>query len=381
MSEVPLGAFLSGGIDSSSVVAVMSGLLDSPVITSSIGFEDEKFNEIQYAKKVADRFTTDHHEFIVKPDAFKLLPKLVWHFDEPFADSSAIPTYYVSETARRHVTVALSGDGGDENFAGYRNYFIDRLENYFRIMPDWFRKAIFGSMAKIYPKADYLPQFLRGKTFLQNVSVPPARAYHNTKSTFKSEVKNRLYSKELKNEINKYDPFTVFEDYYNKANTDDHLSRILYVDMKTYLVDDILTKVDRMSMANSLEVRVPILDHIFMEFVATIPSDLKLRGKVGKYIFKKALRNLVPEEILERKKQGFGVPIGSWFRNEIKEFTEEILFSSKSRQRGYFNMDHIEKMWKEHQRGIKNYTHHLWILLMFEMWHQTFIDSNSISEP
>jgi asparagine synthase (glutamine-hydrolysing) len=381
MSEVPLGAFLSGGIDSSSVVAIMSGLLDSPVITSSIGFEDEKFNEIHYAKKVADRFNTDHHEFIVKPDALKLLPKLVWHFDEPFADSSAIPTYYVSETARRHVTVALSGDGGDENFAGYRNYFIDRLENYFRIMPDWFRKALFGNMAKIYPKADYLPQFLRGKTFLQNVSVPPARAYHNTKSTFKSEIKNRLYSKELKNEINKYDPFTVFEDYYNKANTDDHLSRILYVDMKTYLVDDILTKVDRMSMANSLEVRVPILDHIFMEFVATIPSDLKLKGKTGKYIFKKALRDLVPEEILERKKWGFGVPIGSWFRNEIKEFTEEILFSSKSRQRGYFDVDYIQKMWKEHQRGIKNYTHHLWILLMFEMWHQTFIDSNSISEP
>lgn len=381
MSEVPLGAFLSGGIDSSSVVAVMSRLLDSPVITSSIGFEDEQFNEIHYARKVAKRFTTEHNEFFVKPDALKLLPKLVWHFDEPFADSSAIPTYYVSETARKHVTVALSGDGGDENFAGYRNYFIDKLENYFRIMPDWFRRTVFANLARIYPKADYLPQFLRAKTFLKNISMPSAHAYHNTKSIFKADVKNLIYSEELKNWRNNYDPLSGFEAYYNKADTDDHLTRILYVDIKTYLVDDILTKVDRMSMANSLEVRVPMLDHVFMEFVASIPSDLKLKGKTGKYIFKKALKDILPEEIISRKKWGFGVPIGSWFRNDIKEFAEGTLFSLKSRQRGYFNMDYMQKMWKEHQSGIKNYTHHLWILLMFEMWHNTFIDSKRSNGP
>ena len=373
MSDVPLGAFLSGGVDSSAIVAIMSRIMDSKVITSSIGFKETRFDETSYARMVARHLQTDHHEHIVMPDAVNLISKLVWHFDEPFADSSAVPTYYVSKMTRENVKVALSGDGGDENFAGYRNYYIDMQENRFRIGPDFIRKYIFGTLSSLYPQADYLPQFLRGKTFLRNLSFSPVEAYHNTKSIFNREFKEKLFSNDLKHKINGYDPIEVFREYYHRPETNNHLSHLLYLDMKTYLVDDILTKVDRMSMANSLEVRVPLLDHKLVEFIATIPPNYKLKGKIGKYIFKETMAPYLPDDILKRKKWGFGVPVGTWLKNELREFAEGMLFSNKSMNRGFFNTECVRKIWTDHQNGARNHTHHLWSLLIFEIWHSKYI--------
>lgn len=380
MSEVPLGAFLSGGVDSSSVVALMSKLLDQPVITSSIGFKEESFNELEFAKIITQKYNTNHYEHIVTPDIFDVINKLIWHFDEPFADASAIPTYYVSKTAREHVTVALSGDGGDEVFAGYtRRYFYDRLENQIRnVLPQFIRKNLLPSIAKYYPKLDWLPKILkilRVKTILTNIALSPERAFFNSMSTFNNEQKDKLYSHDLKTKLSGYDSFSLFEYYFNKTKGWDPLSRVQYVDTKTYLPNDILVKVDRMSMAVSLEVRSPFLDHKLVEFAATIPSDLKLKGMISKYILKKTLKPLLPDEILTRKKMGFGVPIGLWFKNEIKNMTQEILFNSNCSQRGYFNIESIRWMWNQHQRGITNFDYHLWALLIFELWHQKFIDN------
>lgn len=374
ISDVPLGAFLSGGIDSSSIVALMSEILGRSVITSSIGFKEQKFNELEFSRSVANQFNTKHYEHIVNPNALEVLRKLIWHFDEPFADSSAIPTYYVSKMTREHVTVALSGDGGDEVFAGYRRYYYDRLENQLRIVPEFLRKYLIGSLAKVYPKADRLPQFLRGKTFLTNLSLSPERGYMNTRSTFKYEMKDRLYSEDIKKRLGDYDSFSILDYYFKKADTDDSLSRIQYVDIKTYLADDILTKVDRMSMANSLEVRCPLLDHKLLEFAATIPSDLKLKGKISKYIFKKCMKEKISKEVFTRKKWGFVVPIGYWFRNNIKEMVEEILFDSKTQMGEYFNPTYIRRMWNDHLSGKRDYSANLWCLLIFELWHRNYID-------
>jgi len=381
MSEVPLGAFLSGGIDSSAIVGIMSNLLENPVTTSSIGFREKTYSELNYAKIVASHFKTEHHEHIVTPDASEILPKLIWHLDEPFADASAIPTYYVSQTARQHVTVALSGDGGDEMFAGYRRYYYDSLENYCRqVIPTELRRYIIGTIAKIYPKADWLPQPLRAKTFLTNVSMSPERGFFNSRSTCEYQLRQKLYTPDFKRKLDNYDSFNVLEHHFQKANTDDALSKVQYVDIKTYLVDDILTKVDRMSMAHSLEVRVPLLDHNLVEYVATIPSNLKLKGKQSKYIFKNILRNLLPEEILLRKKMGFTVPIGNWLKNDLKPMAEELLLNGRMSNRGYFEAGMIKKMWEQHQRGIKNYESPLWCLLILEMWNRIFIDQESLGK-
>ncbi len=382
MSEVPLGAFLSGGIDSSAVVALMSTLLDHPVTTSSIGFKEEAFNELDFARLIAQRYKTNHYEQVVSQDAVDIINKLIWHFDEPFADSSAVPTYYVSKTAREHVTVALSGDGGDEVFAGYtRRYFYDRLENQIRgILPDFIRKGFLPPMAKYYPKLDWLPGVLkifRVKAILTNITLSPERAFFNSMSIFNDELKNKLYSHDLKTKLNGYDSFNLFKYYFDKTKGWDPLSRAQYVDTKTYLPNDILVKVDRMSMAVSLEVRAPFLDHKLVEFAATIPSQLKLKGMISKYILKKTLRHLLPEEILTRKKMGFAVPIGLWFKKELKNMTEEILFNSKCSQRGYFNIEFIRSMWDQHQQGIRNFSSQLWALFIFELWHQRFIDNTS----
>ncbi|HEY3167370.1 MAG TPA: asparagine synthase (glutamine-hydrolyzing), partial [Candidatus Binatia bacterium] len=299
MSEVPLGAFLSGGVDSSSVVAMMQSATEGPVITSSIGFEEKEFNELPYARSVASHFGTDHHEQIVRPDAVAVVEKLAWHYDEPFADSSAVPTYYVSQTAREHVTVALSGDGGDENFAGYRRYYFDQRENLIRgWVPAGIREPIFGALASLYPKADWAPRIFRGKATLQNLARCPISAYFRSVSGCQPEMKSQLLQPDIQRQLGDYDSLDVLREYYDKADTDDLLSRVQYVDIKTYLTDDILAKVDRASMAVSLEVRAPILDHKFMELAARIPSSLKLRGMQGKYIFKKALEHCVPQPIL-----------------------------------------------------------------------------------
>ena len=370
ISDVPLGAFLSGGVDSSSVVALMSELTGEPIITSSIGFHEKEFDELEYARLIADRFQTKHHEQVVEPDAAGIIGKLAWHFDEPFADSSAVPTYYVSKMARQHVTVALSGDGGDENFAGYRRYMFDQRENRVRaLFPAVLRRAIFGTLAALYPKADWAPRFLRGKATFESLSCSHIEGYFRSVSACRPELKARMLHQDVACLLGGYDSVDLFRHYYDRSGSNDPLSRIQYVDIKTYLPDDILVKVDRAGMANSLEVRSPLLDHKFMELIATIPSSMKLRGPIGKYILKKSLHGRLPKEVLYRPKMGFGVPIAVWLRKDLKEMAESLLFSSQDD--GVLNKTTVRHIWSEHQSGLRNRSTELWTLLMFRLWQHT----------
>jgi asparagine synthase (glutamine-hydrolysing) len=370
MSDVPLGAFLSGGVDSSSIVATMARLMQRPVTTCSIGFEEEEYNEAQFAREVAEQFHTDHHEEIVHPKAIDVMNKLVWHYDEPFADSSAIPTYYVSAVARKYVTVALGGDGGDENFAGYRRYYLDVMENRLRkYVPAGVRKGVFGPLGDVYPALAWAPRFVRGKATFQSLSRSPLEGYFNSVSIFRPGEKPKLFSADFKHALGKYDSYGVLDEHYRRADTPDLLSRIQYVDIKTYLPDDILAKVDRASMAVSLEVRAPLLDHKFMEVAAMIPSSLKLRGTNGKYIFKKAVEPMLGKANIERKKQGFAVPLDHWFRGELKEMAQETLFGTDD---GILDRAFLQKIWKQHQRGTYNRSAHLWTVLMYRKWREAF---------
>jgi len=372
ISEVPLGAFLSGGIDSSAVVALLSELSSNPVKTSSIGFAAAQFNELPYAHEMVERYKTDHHEMIVEADAVSILDELTWFFDEPFGDSSAIPTYYVSKMTRKSVTVALSGDGGDENFAGYRRYYFDQLENRLRgIFPDMFRQTAIAGLAKIYPKADWLPQVFRAKTLLSNLAMSPMQGYYNSMSWF-GQDKMKLFSADFRDQLQTYNPGELFQHYGDNVDGADPLSKIQYVDVKTYLVDDILTKVDRASMANSLEVRVPLLDHEFMELVATIPASLKLHGRDGKHILKQALRPYVNSSILDRPKRGFSIPLKDWLRKELKPVFEEAVFSNSSAVAEYLDPQYVASLWKEHQSGMRDYAAELWSILFFAKWSGRF---------
>ncbi len=372
MSDVPLGAFLSGGVDSSSVVAMMSHLMKRAVTTCSIGFEEEEFNEAAYARELAQYFHTDHHEEFIRPSAVEVLDKLAWHFDEPFADSSAIPTYYVSAVARRHVTVALGGDGGDESFAGYRRYYYDQLENQMRgYLPLPVRRGIFGPLGRAYPAMPRAPRFLRAKATLQSLARSPLEGYFHEVSLFREDLKSRLFTGDFARGLNGYDSRDVLQHYYDRAQTNDLLSRIQYVDIKTYLPDDILAKVDRASMAVSLEVRAPLLDHVLMELAAKIPSSLKLRGRDGKYIFKKAVESVLPKGVTTRKKQGFAVPLGEWFRGELRETAHDAIFSTPSDD-GILDTNSLRKIWDEHQRGLYDRSPQLWAVLMFRKWRQAF---------
>ena len=374
VSEVPLGAFLSGGIDSSAVVGIMTEMLDKPVRTASIGFREIGSDELAYARIVAEHFHTKTHEKTVEASAARILDALVWHFDEPFADSSMVPTYYVSQVAREQVTVCLSGDGGDENFAGYRRYRFDVLENRIRaVLPQPLRAPLFGLLGQVYPKADWLPRVFRAKAFLTNLSCSPERGYFQSVSRFSPEMRQLLYRDQLKKSLGGYDSFSVMEDYFDRTRGWDPLSRVQYVDVKTYLVDDILTKVDRASMAHSLEVRVPLLDHEFMEAAARIPAAYKLKNGVGKYIFKKALEDLLPQPILRRRKMGFSIPLAEWFRGDLKGLFEDQVLASDASIVDLFDTSLISRWWKQHQRKTHDYSAHLWALLVFESWGRKFL--------
>ncbi len=370
MSDVPLGAFLSGGVDSSSIVAMMTHLMKRPVTTCSIGFEVEEYNEAGYARQIAEQFKSDHHEEIVRPSALEVLDKLVWHYDEPFADSSAIPTYYVSKVARKSVTVALGGDGGDESFAGYRRYMHDHYENRLRHhVPASLRSHIFGPLGAWYPALAWAPRIFRAKATFQSLSRTPLEGYFNSISYFRPSEKQRLFTPEFRRRISGYDSIGVLRQYYDRADTEDLLSRIQYVDIKTYLTDDILTKVDRASMAVSLEVRAPLLDHKLLELAARIPSTLKLLGRTGKYIFKKAMAAELPDGILNRKKMGFAIPLDRWFRNELRDVTEQVLFDTED---GILDPGFLKTIWNQHQRGNYDRSQHLWAVLMFRKWKAAF---------
>ena len=370
MSDVPLGAFLSGGIDSSAVVAMMSGLMQRPVTTCSIGFRERKYNESDYAGQIAKTFHTDHHLEFVQPRALDVLDKLVWHFDEPFADSSAIPTYYVSKVARQNVTVALGGDGGDENLAGYSRYYFYQFENRLRsFVPSGLRRTVFGPLGRFCPSLAWAPRVFRAKAAFQSLSRSPLEGYFNSISIFRPDEKPRLLSADFRKSLNGYDPIAVLQEHYDRAGTDDLLSRIQYVDIKTYLPDDILTKVDRASMAVSLEVRAPLLDHRLMESMARMPSSLKLRGRSGKDIFKKAMTGILPDDILWRNKQGFAIPLAQWFRGELKDVAHDLIFSSNS---SILERAYLKRIWDQHQKVLYDRSAQLWTVLMFRKWQDAF---------
>jgi asparagine synthase (glutamine-hydrolysing) len=372
VSDVPLGAFLSGGIDSSMVVALMAGILNQPVKTFSISFAEEEYNEARFAQMVADRYQTDHHEFKVTPDAKAIFPELVWHYNEPFADPSAIPTYYVSKLARQHVTVVLNGDGGDENFAGYPRY---ALNGQFEREAGW------------YPMfRQWLGDFLSWQTFVwqQRLWKDPAALWSFTPGLFSyywriTQIHElhqaRLYTADMKAAMAAYPAFKLMLGKYRASDARTFLDALLNLDLELYLPDTLMVKVDIASMAHSLEARAPMLDHHFLEFVAKIPAKLKLKnGHLSKYIFKKAAEPFLPTEVIYRPKMGFGVPTDHWFRHELKDLVYDTLLSPRALGRGYFRRESLEQMLAEHQTGASNWQYLIWNLLMLELWHQMFID-------
>lgn len=372
MSEVPLGAFLSGGIDSGTVVGLMSKLNNQPVRTFSIGFTEEDYNELEFARLVAQKFHTQHQEFTVEPKALDVLPKLIWHYNEPFADPSALPTYYVSQVSRQHVTVALCGDAGDENFAGYNRYLMHKWSQNFQRLPEGLReKLILNSikcLAKNFPHQQHVRKL---QNFVQRLSLPTAQLHNQLVTIFTPEFANEAYNQKLLDAKAGNYMLGLFE--HTKGW--DELDRVLWADINSYLPDDLLIKVDVASMANSLEVRSPFLDHKVVEFAAAIPSSLKVQGRANlKYILRKAFAGLLPEQILTRKKMGFSVPLDSWFRGELNSYIHEVLLDERTSQRGYFNQAAIGEMLADHSSGKFNYGFHLWSLLNLELWMRMFIN-------
>lgn len=369
ISEVPLGAFLSGGVDSSAVVAMMAGLSQEPVNTCSISFGNPKYDESAYARQVAERYRTRHYVDRVESDDFDLIDTLARTYDEPYADSSAIPTYRVCELARRHVTVALSGDGGDENFAGYRRYrwhvYEERVR---RLLPHFLRRPLFGFLGAVYPKADWAPKVLRAKSTFQALARDPIEGYLHSVGIIPGHLRRRLYSPGFARALQGYDAIDVLRAHAARAPTDHPLSRVQYLDMKTYLPGDILTKVDRASMAHALEVRVPLLDHELVEWISGLPPAFKLRGREGKALFKRAFEPHLPDEILYRPKMGFAVPLASWFRGPLRERVRAALLGPTLADTGFFNRAVLERLVDEHQSGVGEHSAALWSLLMFEVF-------------
>lgn len=375
ISEVPLGAFLSGGVDSSVVVALMAEASEKPVKTFSIGFEEEDFSELKYARKVAEHVGAEHHEFIVKPNAVEILPTLVEHYGEPYADSSAIPTYYVARETRRHVTVALNGDGGDESFAGYERYLAMRLSEKYHKIPAFIRKGLIENAVKLLPTSELKRSRARDlKRFLKAASLPKVERYFRWVGAIDRESKASLYTKDFQERIKHSDSADFIRRWFDKANGSGIVDATMLTDQMTYLPNDLLVKVDIASMANSLEARSPLLDHKVIEFAAGLPENIKLKGAENKSLLKKVGSRLVPPEVLYRKKMGFGVPVGHWFRAELKDYLKENLLSEKFAKRGIVKSEVVTKLVNEHISSEKDHIWQLWTLLMLELWFQQFID-------
>jgi asparagine synthase (glutamine-hydrolysing) len=378
ISEVPLGAFLSGGVDSSAVVATMAGLQDGPVNTCSIAFDDPQFDEAAFAQQVATRYATNHRVETVKSDDFDLIDTLARQYDEPYADSSAIPTYRVCQLARRHVTVALSGDGGDESFGGYRRYRLHLMEERMRgALPLALRRPLFGLLGRMYPKADWAPRVLRAKTTFEGMSRTAVQAYFHSMSILRGPLRDRLYSEGFRRQLAGYSAQAVFDRHAARAGTDDPLGLVQYLDLKTYLVGDINTKVDRASMAHSLEVREPLMDHPLVEWLATLPSSLKVRAQEGKFLLKKAMEPKLSADILYRPKMGFSVPLARWFRGPLRQRVRGALLGPRLAGTGWFDQATVRQMVDSHQSGLSDHSAAIWTLLMLEAFLRVVVDGQA----
>ena len=381
LAEVPVGAFLSGGVDSSAVVAMMAGQSDGPVVTCSIGFDDPAFDESGFAGTVADRYQTKHHLEICSSDGFDLIDTLAGLYDEPYADSSAIATYQVCQLARKHVTVALSGDGGDESMGGYRRYRMHLMEERMRAaLPQRVRSSVFGVLGKLYPKADWAPRVLRAKTTFEGLARNSVAAYFHSVSILRGPMREALFSPSFKVVLGGYSALDVFSHHAANAQTDDPLATIQYLDLKTYLVGDINTKVDRASMAHSLEVREPLMDHELVEWLATLPSSQKISGQEGKFIFKRAMASYLPDDVLYRPKMGFSVPLARWFRGPLRLRVRKAVLGERLATTGWFNPAYLRHLVDAHQSGVADYSAPLWSLLMFEAFLRQVVDAPASME-
>jgi len=370
ISDVPLGAFLSGGVDSSCIVALMSRFSSKRVKTFSIGFTEQAHNELEYARFISKRYNTDHKEFVIKPKALEILPKLAWHYEQPFGDSSCIPTYYVAKMAREFVTVALNGDGGDESFAGYPRYAGIKLARLF--------KNASRGLLKIGHRAGRFNSYAR-RFFAGLMDNPdPEGAYFSWMSFFTDRHKMNLYTDITKRLIERHKPDLYLRDIYEHSDASDLVEKIIDIDIRSYLPEDLLMKIDIATMANSLEGRSPFLDYKVMEFAASLPPEYKLKGLRPKYILKDTFTEEMPISFLNRKKKGFAIPVGEWFRGELKDFVRDMLLDRKSLDKGLFSKDYIAGLLKTHQAKKEDHTHRIWALLSFELWHRIFIEKRSI---
>jgi asparagine synthase (glutamine-hydrolysing) len=365
ISDVPVGAFLSGGIDSSAIVGLMAHTASRRVKTFSVGFREPAFDEHRYARKVAAHFGTEHHEIVLEPSMIPNPDDLVWYLDEPFGDTSAIPTYMVSKLAATEVKVVLTGDGGDELFAGYDKYVVEGRERRYNHVPPRIRQLSSAVAAA-------MPEGMRGRRFLRHLGLNGSRRYLDASTLVPADEMPNLFRDPVFAEMKPHDPWTASLSYLQ--HSDDWISALQYRDLHTYLPLDILTKVDRMTMAHSIEARPPLLDHHLVEFAATIPSHLRLRADTTKYLFKQAMRGLLPPDIIERPKRGFAVPLASWFRGQLAGFARDVLLSDTTRRRQYLNTDYLERLLCRHMHG-RNLDLQLWTTMSFELWCRRFLDS------
>lgn len=377
-SDVPLGAFLSGGIDSGVIVAMMAEQSTAPVKAFSIGYDEQDFDELRYARVVADRYGTEHHEFVVRPEATEILPDVVWHYNEPFADPSALPTFHLSRLTRRHVKVALNGDGGDENFAGYRRYLPRPRDAAWRRLPEPVRRFAAG-VAALVPDGPGHSAAARSREWLRQRAGSPEAHHIERMMQIRPPLKRRLCTPEFLR-LAGADSRELLARAFRDSDGSSFLERALDVDVRTYLPDALLVKVDVASMSVALECRSPFLDHLVMEFAASLPVDFKLKAGASKYLLKQAARRLLPPEIVDRPKRGFGVPLVHWFRHELAGMAREVLLSSRARARGLFRMDVVAGMIEEHVQRRCHWHDQLWNLLMLELWFERFIDGSGRSE-
>ncbi len=378
MSDVPLGAHLSGGIDSSIVVGLMAGMMDQPVKTFAIGFDEARYNETPYARQVAQKFGTDHHEFILKPDALGMLPRLIRHFDEPFADPAALPTWYLAEMTRRHVTVALNGDGGDEAFAGYQRYFGDLYVDLYRWIPAPLRQGVLDRLIAMLPAQADRPMeqsyaaALRGMARGAQVSHAASKVRWSTH--FSADEKWALYNHDMRAALNAAPSSAdLLAETFHAALARNRIDRTLYTDLHHYLPGALLPKVDRMTMAHALEARSPFLDHEVMEIAARLPARWKVRGQKTKWILRHLFRDLLPPNIEARGKSGFSVPLGPWFQGELYQPARELLCAADSRVQAYLRREAIERLLLENKSGRHNHGKRIWTLLCLEVWMREYV--------